>query len=209
MGLTAILAVGGSTLVGTDVICVAFVLAAWHVRRRLWLSAALLGLGCAFKQYCWFFVPFFGLELALTRPRAHVLRYGAIALAAFLAPNAPYILANPGAWLCSLWLPMDASLFPYGMGIVALSTGHLLPYGPPPLYGALEALALCVCVWAAGRWRGYLRAYTPLLALVPLLFASRSLPTYFAFAPWLALYGVIMLVDTVDAAPASVAAEIP
>ena len=174
VGLTAILATGGSTLIGTDVICVAFVLAAWHVRQRLWLSAALLGLGCAFKQYCWFFVPFFVLELALTRPRTHVLRYGAIALAAFLVPNAPYILASPGAWLRSLWLPMDASLFPYGMGIVALSTGHLLPYGPPPFYGVLEALALGVCVWAAARWRDYLRAYTPLLALVPLLFASRS-----------------------------------
>jgi len=66
----------------------------------------------------------------------------------------PDILANPGAWLPSLWLPMDASLFPYGMGIVALSTGRLLRYGPPPLYGALEALALALGVWAAARWHG-------------------------------------------------------
>ena len=76
------------------------------------------------------------------------------------------------------------------MGLIALSLGHLLPYGPPALYALLEVAALGVTLIAAIRWRMHLGAGVLVLALLPLFFAFRSIPSYFAFAPWLALYAV-------------------
>ena len=84
-------AVSFSLFLETEVICVALLLAAWHFRRRPWVGPVLLGLACAFKQYSWFFVPFFALEMGLSHGGwagwRQTLRYGALAAVAFLAPN--------------------------------------------------------------------------------------------------------------------------
>ena len=215
-----------SVMLDTEIICIAFLLTAWHYRNKnWWASAILLGLGCAFKQYVWFFVPFFLLDAWLEHgswaaPFAddfsirvkgwrHVARaslaavrsgdWGAackragVTLAAFLAPNLPFIVLSPAAWFNSLWLPMSAPLFPTGMGFIALFTSHTLPYLPPHIFTALEALALLATLYAFIRWRPLLRECALLLALIPLFFAFRSLPNYFAVAPWLALYAVNMV----------------
>ena len=186
-----------------------------------WASAILLGLACAFKQYCWFFAPFFLLDALLegATPTALVaqpavtgirlyalrlwnrltslnwsdtLRRGLIALAAFLAPNLPFLIASPGAWWASLWLPQSAPLFPMGMGVIALFTGHLLPYISPRVFSLMELIAMVGALIAAARWRSALGDGVLLLALVPLLFAFRSLPNYFGIAPWIALYAANM-----------------
>ncbi|MEO7003000.1 MAG: hypothetical protein ABI068_14385 [Ktedonobacterales bacterium] len=215
-----------SLMLDTEVICVAFLLTAWHYRNRnWWASAILLGLGCAFKQYAWFFVPFFLLDAWLEQGRwaapfaedfsirargwRHVGRttlaalisggWGAVStrtgvmLAAFLAPNLPFMLLSPSAWFHSLWLPMTEPLFPTGMGVIALFTGHALPWLPPYIFTVMEALALLATLWVFIRWRPKLRESALLLALIPLLFAFRSLPNYFAVAPWLALYAANMV----------------
>lgn len=205
-----------SLFLDNEVICLAFLLLAWHYRKNRWASGMLLGLGCAFKQFCWFFAPFFLLDALLSTPglvesatrgatnlREHALllltlarranwseaawRAG-ILLAAFLVPNLPFIIANPSAWWHSLWLPQSAPLFPMGMGVIALFTGHLLPYISPKFFTLLELLALCAALVAAARWRDKLGDGLILLALIPLLFAFRSLPNYFSIAPWIALY---------------------
>jgi hypothetical protein len=172
----------------TEVVCVALLLGAWHYRERSWLGAALLGLACAFKQYCWLFVPFFAVESLLTRGRRATLQSGALALAIFLLPNLPYMIASPGAWFQSIWLPVTEPFFPYGDGLVTLSIGHLAPYMPPIVYALLEAAWLVGVLWSAARWRVWVGEAMLVLALVTLFFAFRSLANYFAFAPWLALY---------------------
>lgn len=203
-----------SLIADTEVIVLAFILIAWRYRESRWVSAVALGLGCAFRQYCWFFVPFFLLDALLADAptlalvgslgeRARVwgrsLRAGAaretairalILLGAFLIPNLPYLIASPAAWWTSLWLPISEPLFPLGVGIVALAKGHLFPYAPAALYTALEVAALVACLWAQARWREPLREAVPLLALIPLYFAWRSLPNYFAIVPLLALFAV-------------------
>jgi uncharacterized membrane protein len=203
-----------SLIADTEVIALAFILIAWRYRQSRWVSAIALGLGCAFRQYCWFFVPFFLFDVLLAdapmlaaarslgeRALAwgRSLRAGAaretllralILLGAFLLPNLPYLIASPGAWWTSLWLPVSEPLFPLGVGIVALAKGHLLPYAPVALYTALEVAALVGCLWAQWRWRDTLREAVPLLALIPLYFAWRSLPNYFAIVPLLALFAV-------------------
>jgi hypothetical protein len=214
-----------SLFLDNEIICLAFLLLAWHNRRNRWVSAALLGLSCAFKQYCWFFAPFFlldalfngaGADERASQPGAEVeapsmrerarsiaarmrrLNWGEagmrglIGLVAFLIPNLPFIIANPAAWWGSLWLPQSEPLFPMGMGVIALFTGHLLPYIAPRFFTLLELLALVGSLIAAVRWRSHLGDAALLLALVPLLFAFRSLPNYFGVAPWIALYAANM-----------------
>jgi hypothetical protein len=176
----------------SEVVCVAFILAAWHWREGRWLSAIALGLGCAFKQYCWFFAPFLLLEALYTHGWREALKRTAITGAAFLLPNAPFLLANARAWGHSLLLPVASPLFPMGIGPISLSTGHLLPYGPPALYSAVELAAFGAMLWLQWRYRSALGASVLVLALVPLLFAFRSPANYFAFIPWLALYAACM-----------------
>jgi hypothetical protein len=76
------------------------------------------------------------------------------------------------------------------MGIVELSTSHILPLGPQALYAVLEVGALGTALWIFARARTRIGASGLVLALLPLFFAFRSTPNYFAFAPWLALYAV-------------------
>jgi hypothetical protein len=217
----------------TEVVALAFILIAWRWRKRRWVSAIALGLGCAFRQYCWFFVPFFLLDALLSeapalaeaaslagaslRPRLLAAARGLpasawrealwralILLGAFLAPNLPFLIVSPAAWWASLWLPVTEPLFPLGVGLVALAKGHALPYAPVALYTTLEIIALLVCLWAQWRWRERLHEAVPLLALIPLFFAWRSLPNYFAIAPLLALFAVGALAHArADRAPAA------
>ncbi len=185
---SGLITAGASLFTETEVICVALILLAWHYRERIALSAVLLGLGCAFKQYTWFFAPFLLLEVYQQSGWRSAARYAALTGAAFLAPNLPFIAASPQAWWSSLWLPMSGQFFPSGMGLIALSTGHLLPYGPQQLYVALEGAALAGGLWLAARRRATLGDAVLLLTFVPLFFAFRSLAQYFGFVPWIALY---------------------
>ena len=175
--------------VDTEIVCIALLLAAWHLRERKWLAPVLLGLACAFKQYSWLFIPFFILEIWLTEGGRASLRWLGVVLAEFLLPNLPYMIMSPAAWSRSLLLPVSEPLFPQGIGFMSLSLGHLLPYGPPILYSGLELLAFGGLLWLQFRYHRQLGDAVLLLAVVPLIFAFRSPPNYFAFLPWLALYG--------------------
>jgi hypothetical protein len=191
--LTALAAtpvVVASLIESNEIICVALLLLAWEYRHRRWLGAILLGLACAYKQYAWGFVPFFAVDAVLAEGWGDAIRRGTIALGAFLLPNGPFLVASPLAWFTSLWLPLSEPLFPQGMGLIALSLGHLLPFGPPVLYALLEVAALGITLVSTIRFRRQLGAGVLVLALIPLFFAFRSIPSYFAFAPWLALYAV-------------------
>jgi len=70
-------------------------------------------------------------------------------------------------------------MFPSGVGIIGLSLTPLLPFFPPWVYEVLECMAMLVAL--AWYWR--LCKERPeaamLLAVLPLFFAWRSLPSYF------------------------------
>jgi hypothetical protein len=190
VALAAMPTIAASLLISNEVIGIALVLTAWHFNRRPWLSAVLLGLACAYKQYTWFFVPFFALEILQQYGWREEVRRGAAVLGAFLLPNLPFLIASPSAWFMSLWLPMSDPLFAMGLGVIALSIGHLLPYAAPLFYALLELAVMGLALWACARWPQGVKDGALVLALVPLFFAFRSLADYFAFAPWLALYAV-------------------
>ena len=177
----------------TEVIALVFILIAWALRRHRWASAIALGLGCAFRQYCWFFAPFVLLDVLLHRGWREATRRTMIAVGAFLLPNLPFIIAEPQAWWTSIWLPLTEPLYPLGVGLVALTNGQVGSYTPTTVFTALEIAALLVCLLAQWRWRKGLGDAALLLALIPLYFSWRSLPNYFALAPLLALYAVVAL----------------
>lgn len=188
VALAAMPTMAASLIVTDEVIAIALVVTAWHFRERRWLFALLLGAGCAYKQYSWFFIPFFAVEILLAYGWREVLRRGALVLGVFLAPNLPYLIASPKEWFQSMFLPMSEPLFATGMGIITLPIGHIVPYGTPLLYALLEIMTLAGLLWVYARWRQRIGNGLLLLALVPLYFAFRSAPSYFAFLPWLALY---------------------
>ncbi len=201
-GLAALTITFGSLLLETELICLLFLLPAWRLRdKRGWVSALLLGLGCAFKQYCWFFAPLLLLDAALRHGWREAGRRALIVLAAFLAPNLPFIIASPAAWWQSMWLPLSVATFPQGMGLVTLALGRFLPALPKAAFTALEIATMGVILWLYARYWRWLREAGLLLALLPLFFAFRSPPNYFAVAPWLALFAWLWLWREREAKP--------
>jgi uncharacterized membrane protein len=152
---------------------------AWLMRDRRWASAVFLGLAFASKQTSWFLAPFYLILVFRHYGWKETLYRGTIAGALCLAFNMPFILWNPQAWLAGIMAPVADPMFPMGVGIVGLSTGHLLPFLPKWCYDLLEMLAMIgSLVW---YWRVCKR--TPeaalMLAMLPLFMAWRSLSSYF------------------------------
>ena len=152
---------------------------AWLLRDHRWRSALLLGLALASKQIAWFFIPFYIILIWRTKGCKEAFWRGLIAGSLTLAINLPFLLWNPHAWLAGILAPVVDPMFPLGIGIINLSIAHVIPFLPFLLYPLLEYGALC-CSFA---WYWRLCRLHPeaamLLAVIPLFFAWRSLPSYF------------------------------
>ncbi len=162
-----------------DILYVLFLILAWLAYKHRWGFAICLGLAVATKQIAWYFVPFYAIMLLRQYGWKEAIYRLSIAGSLGLAINLPFIIWNPHAWLAGVMAPVADPMFPMGVGIVNLSVGHLLPYFPETVYSVLEGLAmLAVLIW---YWR--ICRMRPeaamLLAVVPLFFAWRSLPSYF------------------------------
>jgi uncharacterized membrane protein len=168
-------AVGGNL----DVFYMLLLLPAWLLRSRRWASAIFLGLALASKQPAWFFIPFYAMMTYRHYGLKDTLTRMVIAGGVVLATNLPFIIWDPQAWLAGVLAPIADPMFPMGVGLVNLSTAHLLPYLPTWVYSGLEVIAMglmLVLYWRICRRRPE-AAF--LLAVVPLFFAWRSLPSYF------------------------------
>jgi len=162
-----------------DLFYVLMALLAWLQRERRWYSALFLGLAIASKQTAWLFVPFYFIMTWRNIDFREALYRIFIAAGLGLAINLPFIAWNPQAWLSGILAPAADPMFPRGEGIISLSITHLLPYFPNWVYILLTGgIMLGMFVW---YWR--LSRQCPeaamLLAVIPLLFAWRSLPSYF------------------------------
>jgi hypothetical protein len=175
-----------SALTGSlDVLALLLVVVAWALWPRVWLSAVIFGLALAAKQQPWFFIPFFAIFLYYRVGWRETLKRLGVSGGVFLAINAPFMLHDAHAWAQGVLAPALDPMFPRGEGLVQLALAGTLPLFSQPVYTALEALAMLACVgWYA--WRGVHKAPETafVLALLPLWFAWRSLPSYFYFSAW-------------------------
>lgn len=162
-----------------DVFTILLIVTAWLWRDKHLVSALLFGLALASKQTAWFLAPFYAILIFRQYGWRAALMRLSIAGSVFLAFNLPFILWNPHAWLAGVLAPVSDPMFPMGVGLVGLSTTHLIPYLPQSVYTVLEGLAMLgslIWYWRICRTRPEAAL---LLAVVPLFFAWRSLPSYF------------------------------
>jgi len=167
-----------------DIFYILLIVVAWLLRDQRWKSALLLGLAAASKQIAWFFIPFYLLMIWRQHGPLEAMRRLAIAAGVALVFNLPFILWNPQAWLSGVLAPIADSMFPLGAGLISLSLTHLLPFFPTWVYDILEAgTMLFMFAWYWRLCRKHPEAVM-LLAVLPLIFAWRSLPSYFFCAAY-------------------------
>jgi uncharacterized membrane protein len=167
-----------------DIFYTLLIVLAWLYRSQRWRSVIFLGLAIASKQIAWFFLPFYIIMIWRQHSLREALQRAFAAGMLGLAINLPFILWNPQAWLAGILTPVADPMFPMGIGIINLSVTHLIPYLPDKVYLFMEMGAVLGCLvayWFLARRRP---EAAMLLAVVPLFFAWRSLPSYFACAAY-------------------------
>lgn len=169
-----------STIGGNlDVFYTLLIVLTWLLRERRWGSAVCLGLAIATKQIAWYFIPFYIVMVLRHYGSKEAIYRLVIAGGVGLAINLPFILWNAHAWLAGIMAPVADPMFPLGIGVISLSNAHLLPYFSPSVYTALEGIAMVfslIWYWRICKKRPEAAI---LLAVLPLFFAWRSLPSYF------------------------------
>jgi uncharacterized membrane protein len=163
-----------------DLLCILLITLAWLQCEQRWSSALLLGLAVASKQLAWFFLPFYLVLIWRQEGLREALHRLSMARGVALVFNLPFLLWNWQAWVAGVLAPMADPLFPVGVGLIDLSIMHVLPFFPTWVYLMLEGLALIgglACYW---RWCPRSPEIAMMLAVLPLVFAWRSLPSYFA-----------------------------
>jgi hypothetical protein len=177
----------------TGSLCFPFLLLAWILpRKHLWLSALFMGVAVATKQVAWFFMPFYLILIFRTMGMKRMLSVLAIVAGVFLVTNVPFIISDPKLWLASIMAPMTDNLFPLGVGIITLVTGGILDIQSSLIFSVLELfIGGLAIIW---YFRYCLRyPHTgPLLAVLPLFFAWRSLWPYFFYADVIILAAIIV-----------------
>jgi hypothetical protein len=79
-------------------------------------------------------------------------------------------------------------MYPLGEGVIALATSGVLPLWPRFVYAGLELATLVACLLLYVRICRRQPGTGPVLALIPVAFAWRSLFTYFVALPMLSLW---------------------
>ncbi len=170
----------------------------WSEDKRNW-SAVFLGISFAVKQTAWLTAPFLAIWVfrqseTLSGFLEEIRSIGLYGGVAFLAPNLPFIIMEPGAWLRGIFdLVYSGGLAPQeslGVGLVMLKTESLV-YLPKTYFSAVTiagflTLLLLYYLYEEIRWTAWVM---PAL----LLWLNHRSPTYYLtmFVP-VAYYAVIL-----------------
>ena len=171
----------------------AFVLFAWVLAdRKIWLSALFMGLAITTKQTAWFFLPFY---LILVFKNTGLKRLGfafAIVAAVFLITNLPFTIEGDKLWFTSVFAPMSGEMFPSGVGIITLVTSGILDIRSPLIFDIMEFLVLGLGIIWYYRYYYRYKHIGPLLAILPLFFAWRSLWPYFFYTGLIIVASILL-----------------
>ena len=196
----------------TDTLLVPFmVLALWRWDRfgdpaersaARWLGPIALGLACTFKQSAWFLAPLLVIGVAIESLSAGrgwrpVGRYLLALVAAFLIPNLPFIVSDPGAWVGGVLVPFIEPLVPFGQGFIAFSTTFSQGGGSLTAYTLAATAMMFAVIVAFVGWYSTLKPLLPVLPLIALLLPTRSLNSYFVYA----IPGLLAAITTVHRTP--------
>ena len=179
-----------SSIAGGEVgsLCFPLLLVAWlALNRNLWLSAIFMGLAVATKQTAWFFVPFYLVLLLRTQGVKKFVAVLSVIAGIFIITNLPFIITDPKLWLASMTSPMTDPMFPIGGGLIALVNGGILHIQSSLPFTILEGIVFVIAILWYFR---YCRRYPqtgPILAIIPLFFAWRSLWSYFFYVAIISL----------------------
>jgi hypothetical protein len=140
----------------------------------------------AVKQTPWLIAPFVIIGIVLEARRYGRLtgalacgaRYAGIMLVAFLAPNLPYLLSAPAAWLRGVTAPLAATVVPAGQGLVSLSLSLAVGGGSLRAYSIAAAVVMIVALACFAAAYPVLKPAAFLLPSVVLFFATRSFGSY-------------------------------
>lgn len=166
---------------------------AWH-NDRLGIAGLWFGAAIAAKQQPWLIAPAAVIVLYRTAPAGErvnqLLRFVAPAAGVFIVVNAPFIIADPVAWLEGVFVAVDATkpaIVQDGIGIVVLSTVGGIQLSS----GALTSVMLAVAALSYGLvyWKPHqFQSAIWLIPPVVLFWSPRSLASYFTmFTPVAAL----------------------
>lgn len=169
-----------STIGGNlDIFNTLLLMICWLKRDQRWWSAIFLGLALSTKQIAWYYVPLYAIMTLQHYGWKEALSRLTIAGTLALAINLPFIIWDYQTWFAGIMAPIADPMFPMGVGIITLSTTHLLPYFPTWVYSSLEyggMVLTYVWYWRICRQRPEAAL---LLAALPLFLAWRSLSSYF------------------------------
>lgn len=174
-------------------LCFPFLIVAWlTLDKKLWVSAVCMGIAVSTKQTAWFFLPFYLILMLKTVGFKKCLAPVAVIAGIFIATNLPFIIAGPQLWINGVTSPMTDPMFPLGSGLITLVTSGLVNIQSSLPFTVLEGLTFIAgIVW----YFKYARKYPqtgPLLAIVPLFFAWRSMYSYFFYADLIALAYILV-----------------
>jgi hypothetical protein len=179
-------------------LCFPLLLIAWlALNRNLWLSAICMGFAVATKQTAWFFLPFYLILVFKTLGVKKLSVVLSIVAGIFIITNLPFIAADPKLWLNSVSSPITDPMFPLGSGLVTLVTSGLMNIQSSLPFTIMEVIAFIV---AALWYFRYCKRYPqtgPILAIVPLFFAWRSMYSYFFYVDIISLAYILVNDDTV------------
>jgi uncharacterized membrane protein len=106
--------------------------------------------------------------------------------------NVYFALADPATWVKSLLSPMIEPMFPVGAGLTTLVTAGIIEIRYSAPFAMVEiAVFTAAMIWYYRNCRRYPHT-APLLAVLPLFFAWRSLWSYFFYVDLIALSAFII-----------------
>jgi hypothetical protein len=170
-----------------------FLLLAWVLyRRNLWVSAVFMAIAVATKQVTWFLLPFYLIVIFRTTDARKTLGVIGIVAGIFIAANAWFFASDPSLWLASVFEPMSETMFPIGVGIVSLVTGGIVNVTTPLPFSIVELVVfVAAIVWYWFNCRRYPDT-APVLSVLPLFFAWRSLWGYFFYVDIITLAAILI-----------------
>jgi hypothetical protein len=191
--------INGAVCGDTGSLVFSLILIAWvMLPRRLWVSAVFMGVAIATKQTAWFYFPFFLIYVSKQNRLWKVFTVVGIVAIIFLAMNLPFFAGDPKLMIRSILAPMLDPMFPVGVGVVTIVTGGLADIRSSVPFTILElGVMAAAIVWYFKNCRRYPHT-GPILAILPLFFAWRSLWPYFFYADIIVLAGMLANEDTND-----------